>query len=323
MKCKYLVPGSDLPCAFYLRPDDPDGVGFCSKTSMFLCTEAMKHKLTPISYSQLSDWSACKMRWYYRVVMGLKPTAENTPEPMRMGAAWDRIQTHLYTGTDINLDDLLLSDTQTSKLRALYRAWDELELTSSDTVLGVQHKIKTLIGQNVITGVVDRCYEDYFIESKLSSRPDFYLQLENIMFQCGTYFLAYEQWEYVVMEVVRVPQLKSGYGKFSDESPQAYENRLYADIVSRPSFYFQGYNKDTHTFGVKFYRSEFNLDEVERTFRCMIQEVHDTLERGSWYRNRSACYVPAQCLYVPVCKTGVVSEEIYTKRVQNEIKKNK
>lgn len=43
--------------------------------------------------------------------------------------------------------------------------------------------------------------------------PDFYQQKENVACQLGTYFLAHEAWEHAVVEIVRVPALRTGQGR--------------------------------------------------------------------------------------------------------------
>jgi hypothetical protein len=100
----------------------------------------------------------------------------------------------------------------------------------------------------------------------------------------------------------------------ADESSDQYEDRCYSDIISRPSYYFLGWDRKTRNFGHRFYRSEFDLDEIHSTYRFVTQEIEETIQRGSWYPNNLACHVPGPCQYLPIKKSGVVSEEIFTRK---------
>jgi hypothetical protein len=195
------------------------------------------------------------------------------------------------------------------------RAHRDLEvLIDKDNLLGCQHKIYTPIGTTNILGYVDRAYDNHIIETKFSARPDFYQQKENVAYQLGTYFIANEAWEYATVEITRVPDLRTGKGKFSDESPEQFEERIYSDIVSRPAHYFPGWDRKTRTFGVKFWRTEFDLEEIFRTYVHVLREIQEAAKTGAWWRNNLACHVPTPCPFLPIKRTGVVSEEIYERR---------
>jgi hypothetical protein len=88
-KCQMLTPGNGLPCKHYLRPENPSDPGFCTQPSRFFCTEAMKHRLPRISYSSLTDFVHCKLRYFHKTVEGLSVKQEHLPEPMKLGRAWD------------------------------------------------------------------------------------------------------------------------------------------------------------------------------------------------------------------------------------------
>jgi hypothetical protein len=139
-------------------------------------------------------------------------------------------------------------------------------------------------------------------------------QKENVTYQLGTYLMANEAWDSATLEAVRTPSLRTGQGRYSEEDPEEYEERVYGDIVSRPGHYFLGWDRKTRTYGVKFWRSEFDLDEIFSTYVHVLRELKNTLEHGAWYGNNLACHVPTPCLYLPIKRSGVVSEEIYERR---------
>lgn len=314
--CNMLAPGDGLPCKHYIRPDDPSQPGFCSQPERFFCVEAMKRKLPAISYSASTDFIHCRLRYYHGVIEGLRVRSHQLPEPLKLGQAWNTFTRFMYEDTPFHeaLEPLKLSPEQAAKVNALVRAYRDLEIqVNKDRLLSSEYKVHVPVGQNQIIGFVDRAYENHIVESKLSTRPDFYAQRENLAYQLGTYFLANEEWDSATVEVVRAPSLRTGQGKYSEEDPGEYEERVYGDIISRPGYYFLGWDRKTRSYGVKFWRSEFDLDEIYSTYVHVLREIHDTLEHGAWYPNNLACHVPAPCPYLPIKRSGVVSEEVYEK----------
>lgn len=314
-KCKFLVKSDKSPCVHYIPAQRREEPGFCSRETAFHCIEAMKRKLPAISYSRLTDFISCREKYKYGVVDGLKIKPHRLPEAMKAGRAWDLIIRSRYEDVpdyQNEIESLRLSDEQTAKLNALRRGFMDLEVSiNNDEFLGCQYQIFYPVGKHAVTGYVDRAYDDHIIETKLSVRPEFYQQKENILYQLGTYLLSNEQWEFVIMEIVRYPGMKMGQGKFSDESPEAYENRVHSDIISRPSYYFPGWDRKSRTFGMKLWRSEFDLDQVFRTYALVCDELKRAVIHNAWWPNKLTCHIPAPCVYLPICRTGVVSEEIY------------
>jgi hypothetical protein len=202
-----------------------------------------------------------------------------------------------------------------ARYSAIARAFVDLEIKiNTDGLLGCQYEISVPVGDTRITGFVDRSYHDHIVEIKLSSRPDFYQQRENLAYQLGTYFLGNDAWGHADVQIARVPQLRTGKGKFSDESPDQYEDRIYSDILSRPSHYFLSWDRKTRTYGVRFYRSEFDLDQVFQTYVHVLHEIKNMCQRDAWYPNNLACHVPAPCVYLPIRRSGIVSDEIFQRK---------
>ena len=310
--CPMLTPTDSLPCLFYIRSTNSEGPGFCKQETRFFCTESMKHKLPSFSYSSVTDFIHCKMRYFYRMIQALQVKPQHLPETMKFGRAWDAfIRSQFENGYDYLsvIQELQMTPEQMARISALMMAYVELEIKNDrgDGFLGCQYEISVPLGVKCnIKGFVDRAYEDYIVETKTSSNPDFYLQKENIQYQLSTYFLQNEGWDYAILEVVRVPRVMK-----SEEDPEKLEKKIHGDILSRPSHYFPGWNRESRTFGRKFWRSEFDLDEMFRTYRFVYEDLKRTVINNSWYPNRLACHMPAPCPYLPIERTGVVSEEIY------------
>jgi hypothetical protein len=246
------------------------------------------------------------------VIQALQVKPQHLSEAMKFGRAWDAFIRSRFEEYDYLpvIQELQMTPEQMARISALMRAYVELEIKndSGDGFLGCQFEISVPLGvKNNITGLIDRAYEDYIVESKTSSNPDFYFQKENIQYQLSTYFLANEGWDHAVLEVVRIPRTTSK----SEDDYEKLEARIYGDILSRPSHYFVGWNRQEKTFGKKFWRSELDLDEMVRTYRFVYEDLKRTVINNLWYPNRLACHVPVPCPYLPIERTGVVSDEIY------------
>lgn len=112
--------------------------------------------------------------------------------------------------------------------------------------------------------------------------------------------------------------MKTGYGKYFGEDSESYLNRIYQDIISRPSHYFLGFNRDNRTFGKKFWRSEFPLEEIKHDYHMITKDIKRATAENAFYQNFMACYGPSQCNYLPICETSVVSELIYEQNLKEK-----
>ena len=319
MNCKERIKSDKGPCKHYIKPDKPNTAGYCLLPDKYRCTEALKRYPFHLSHSTRMDWASCKMKVYYRQIMGLQCKEEHLPQPILLGREWDEMQKYLIECKTSGIKDMVLENLKkigtkhvlAAKLHALCRAYIELEIRNSEQQAEYQKLIKIGLDNSETIGYIDRSYSVYFVETKLTGKPDFYRNLHSITSQVGTYFLSSPDYKHCIMEITRLPGTRTGKGKFKQESPEAFEERVFQDIVSRPSHYFIGFDRKKRTFGVKFWRNEFDLDKLKKTYVNIEREVNDTILNDSWYENYNACHVPGQCFYYPICSTGVVSDEIY------------
>jgi len=56
----------------------------------------MKAKLPAISYSSLTDFIHCKLRYKHRIIDGWQMKPQHLPEPLKLGRAWDALIRQLY-----------------------------------------------------------------------------------------------------------------------------------------------------------------------------------------------------------------------------------
>ena len=239
------------------------------------------------------------------------------PAAIKLGAVWDKFIDSWATGNEKSFslkpftEKYQLWNSDVAKLKALMKAFIALDFQ----ILGhnpiTQQPTLTDLGNLVVTGFIDIGFSDHMQEWKLSGRPDYLTKLESIHQQCGTYLMANPKFEYVDMMISRVPQLKTGSGKMTDESDEAFEKRIYNDIMKRPGYYFIGYRRKDRVFGKRFWRSEFDFDAITKTYLAISQEIKICLKNDFWYKNELSCYVPQPCWFLPVKKSGVISDEIY------------
>ncbi len=295
----------------------------------FICILDLDARTPRLSYSSVTDFLACKRLYWLKHIKGISVKDSAKSPELKMGVLWDTCVGVLLGQIDkARISDIInvceIDGRSVAKVKALYRAFKKLDIGldpickfQSEFIHPFQYRDTKIY--YAIKGILDRYYptENYFAETKLTSKPNFYLQLFNIIPQCGIYFLSDPRLQYVVMEVTRQPDLKS-MGKFADEDDTSYEERCFKDILSRPAYYFLGYNHDTKTFGKKYYRTEFPLEEIKKRLSDIFYEITDCGYRDAFYKNFRACYSPFQCEYLPVCQFDTWSEEVFYIKGSNE-----
>ena len=319
-------------CDCFYRIDDSDNAGFCKRPERYRCIKEVCNMPIPLSYSLVGHFLTCPFYCYLLDIRGIQTKPSATSKAIKMGKLWDIVKQHIL-GEKVDIPGTIetyeIGNMEIAKVKAINRAYKELGI-QVDPMYSLQARFdETIEADGVykecpvpvkIKGFYDRKYRNYFVEDKLSSRPDNYTDIFFIQSQVGAYFLADPNLEYCVMEVVRTPDLRS-VGKFKEESPSDHEERTYQDIISRPSFYFLGYDKEKHTYGKKFYRNEFNLDEIRDRFRMVSIMIRDCQGFDGWYKNDRACsnILPGiPCDMKGICRYNTMSEEMYEIRRAKE-----
>ena len=297
-------------CTSYIESGIDGAAGFCSVDCAYHCTESLKHNLPIISHTTAGNLAHCNMSVYYSLICGISPRDEMLPEAVKMGKAWDKFLDDVASGCDVSACHYSsgLNDDNKAKFLAITNAFADLAIhieRDGET----QPERFVHLSNGILTTHADRIYKHYMVESKFTSRPENYLTIPNIAHQVGSYFLAHPDLDRVVMEVAQVPQQKLG----KTEELGAYANRIYDDIMARPGCYFRGYKAFNNTFGKTFYRSEFDLDELKRSYERQLDELRWRIDNNVWYEHASRFYCdsPSRCWYKTICDTGCVSEDLY------------
>jgi len=333
-KCAHFNPSTKFTaCQFYEDAENELENGFCSRPEYYRCI-ATTTKVIPLSYSSVSDFLTCHHLYYFKAIRGIQTLDHAKSSPLKMGTLWDNVlQKYLggkiydQTGKETTIPEVIdhyqIDSMDVAKVKGLYRGYKDLEI-AVDPDYELQAKIDLKVPfdkvwgdrlpvELLVTGFYDRKYGNNFVENKLSSKPDFYLDPYFITSQVGTYFLADPQLESCVMEVVRVPALKQT-GKNKEESVEEFQERVYQDVISRPSHYFLGFDPKTRKYGKRYFRGEFDVEELKSRYLHVFRELFDARIMDGWYRNDRVCnnILPGiSCDYLSCCRNGVVSENTF------------
>jgi hypothetical protein len=323
-ECKSKYPKEGV-CVHMIKSDD---LGLCAKNNEFLCKEDWAKNLPWISKSSRDSFNNCRQAYYFRKVCGITIKPKFKSIPLKLGTVWDEFIEFRYNGVSFQdrfaeyIEELELGDIEVIKLRSMMRAYSALGIENEQ---GGEHqkKFDLITPHCVVNGIIDVAYDDHYEEHKFSGSPDWYSVPYNLADQLATYFLSDENYQYAVMKVARCPGLRLGKG----ETLEAYEDRVYGDIIKRPSYYFQGYSRVSNTYGRKYYRGEFEpLQSVIEDYDIVTQDLLHCAEQGWWYQRKTSCQKfgePNQCEYLPICEagTGIVDEDRYDikeRKVQDE-----
>jgi len=316
-------------CSMYL--EQGDFCGICKRVDTYRCLGDVGVKPIHMSHSSVQDFLTCHRLFYIKQIMGLGVKNKHCSRPIKLGKLWDTVLQFKLGKGEVNpqsvIDDYDMDVYDVETIRALYRAYKDLDIQIEDgyelqAAVDIDwnpfDEVKTWgTGAPVtvhVKGFYDRKYPEYFVENKLSGRPDGYLDIYFIQSQIATYFLADPNMEKCVMEVVRTPGLRVNKEEEQDESGKMYGNRIYEDVMGRPAYYFQGWNKSKKTYGKTFFRKEFDLDDVRERYLSIFREIHEALACDGMYRNDRSCkgILPGMgCDFLNACRYGMVSDEVY------------
>jgi Zn-finger protein len=333
--CEHFLPDfKKQQCQFYDAASDERQCGFCFKPEYYRCVADI-HRIIPLSYSSVSDYLTCHHLYYLKAIRGIQINNTMKSSALKRGTLWDKVlQKLLNPDSDININEVIVANEINSRdvaaVRGIYRAYKELGI-ETEPGGDLQAKIDLSIPfglewgnkypvELLVTGYYDRKYPTYFAENKMSGRPNNYEDPYFIQSQVGVYFMADPNLEYCIMEIVKSPDLKST-GRFKDEDDDEYSERVFQDAISRPAFYFMGWDSTTRRYGRKFYRSEFGIDELRERFIAIFKEIFEARFHQRWYRNDRVCsnILPGiACDMLPICRLGgSVAENNYEIRKNN------
>lgn len=325
-------------CINYID-SEPGSCGLCKLPSRFLCIVDLEKHLPTISHSARKTFARCRQAYYFNYVCGISPKRTESSTPIKLGSIWsmfvnsrynDGIVPRLQKTSSKDMPfvgkkfksvfwDICasyeLDEYDSAKIYAVCKAFMTLKMSIDLNGFEAFEKEFHIVTESaIIRGFIDLSYYDHFVECKHTKNPEFYHTIHNITSQVATYFLSNPEYEYCLIQAVKTPSLRPNIKKLSSESPDKYLERCYDAIISRPSEYFPGYNRESKTFGKKFYRAEFPLKQIEKDYSDINRDIRRAAAEEAFYQNWDACYCPGPCDFLPVCKNGVASEELFDRK---------
>ena len=275
----------------------------------------------------------CPKSYYFSNILGLQVKRDFCSDPLRIGTAVDNYITNGRSRRNI---PTLGEPDGNDNVESMWEAKVDAICEAFSSLIGVEQIDYSYSGQREfhyqedgypqIHGFIDLEANDksHFIELKVGKNPAFYTNPFWMRSQLGTYFLSNPEYKYGIVWAIKVPQLKRT-GQYKDESLEDYKDRCVRVMISSPAEYFPGYDKDTNTFGVKFYRTAFDIKEDENQYEMSLEglkkryqmvawQIQKCAEREYWYPNGNACLHPFECNYKRVCESGKIGMEIYEYR---------
>ena len=307
------------PCKYYIKP------GLCSLSNHFRCIEYMVRIEFELDYTHYSMYCNCPYSYYLAYVLGIERIEK--PLIIRRGSYIHDCLAYVQKGelNEINPNDYFKNDEEREKTKAksIIESMIKLELIPVDKAIPEfkwyikEYDMPKLYG--TIDLIEDSPEPTWFVEYKYTESPDFYLNSILATTQLHTYMLAKPSLKYCWIRPIRVPQLKST-GQYMDESEESYQDRLIKDILKRPGYYFPNYDKEKKTWGVKYYRENFDIEELKLKYRMVSLDIIRDIKRNYFRQNERACLSPSQCQFYEACATGGFSELLYKipKEVTNE-----
>ncbi len=292
----------------------------------FRCKEYTKRVEIKLNYTNYRRYAKCPYAYYLSVIEGYQRKPHMTSIQIRRGSAFHQIISHVQLGLQPKSDIYFAEPDETReivKILAIVEAMKELKLIPVPYARPEiywklnESDMPRLYGIIDLLDSTDSEFPVWFAEMKYTEKPDFYLNSILATTQLATYMLAFESLSYAWIRPVRVPILRST-GQYVDEDEDSYKERLVADILRRPKFYFPYYDKEKSTWGVKYYRENFPLGDIKKHYRMAALDIARDVKRGYFRQNESACLSPAQCEFYELCTAGGPSEFIYERRGRNE-----
>jgi len=256
--------------------------------------------------SHLNDFERCPRRFSY-IKRGIKIRPQFQSLAIRQGSYLHSLISGIEEGIYFNENE------QKDKMvvEIVVKVMKELELLPSD----IKHEI--LYSNNGATGTLDLVSPDnrWFGEMKYTTKPDFYTNSFIAQAQLEWYFYLNPEFQYCYILPIRVPALRMQEVK---ESIEKFLSRLELDILKRPSFYFPKYSSERQEvkWGLKFYRHEFDMKQLEWRINFCIKLINYLNKIGHYPQHKANCLTPSECEYMSICETGAVSDTLYIQETQ-------
>lgn len=263
-----------------------------------------------ISYSAMKSFERCPQVYYLSQIAGVEIIEET--DLSKIGKYVSNV---LMDKPEMDSIEEI-EEGKEEKYSWLYKAHAIIEGVKHyelDTPLKQYEKQKefTLNQDNILRlhGFLDFAKNDHFCKLEVTNKPEIYKDKFMISDQTATYFLSNPNYKYCNILIIKIPELKLD----KNEDILDYYERCRKDVIGRPCFYFgENFNAQEKTFGMRFYRNDFNLDDLVKKYRFICDEIKMCIDRNYWMRRKSACLCPFPCDFKTICELdGKIPEKLY------------
>jgi hypothetical protein len=305
--CKHKIKIKKLPCVHYVKP------GYCS-SRYYQCIEAIVHKKPILTNSGINNFDRCPKIWFYDQIVGIQLKEKFKSLPMRAGSYLHKLLFNPEKANQVYFSQDQWERVEKETVKLLARTIRKYELLPLDAI-GVESEVR--VEHKGVFGFIDLLMsgnESFFCELKYTAKPENYLNPFLGWDQIETYFYV-TQALYCYIIPIRRPQLRQKTK--TDESDQAFLERIETDIKKRIKYYFPEYNPDRKgaKWGRKFWRSEIDFDLLEAKIEDVKQEIKSKVERKFFPMRRINCFWPQQCNCYNICSNhGRINYDLYEKK---------
>lgn len=289
-KCNDKTPLKSTNICIHLIDED-----MCKLDGYFRCVE----KVPVLSYSGMNNFMTCRRLYKLSNRDGWQLKWKGLSGALKIGSWVDS----KLTGSKCRSHENDKNSLWLMKAQAILKGIRNLTGLNVDN-FDTQVKIVVNLGEFKLQGYIDFVNKNlpFFMDLKCSTRVQYYSNRYWVEDQMGTYFMSDSKLEYMYMFIAKTPELRKG----AVESLEDYRQRCYDDMENRTDFYFHR---------IKFYRKEFNIDELKKRYEWLAGEIKRCVETDYWYKDKTQCLNKfGKCDMIGICDSGGVSNRLYEKR---------
>lgn len=308
-----------LPCSHYITG------GYCTLGNHFRCLEYILHNEPPLSYSAISEYTACHRKFYWNYLVGLESTEKSWALKLGSHASkilgWlhnnkiesleavrlyqDYIEEQIKATTDPEDEERLYGHVDIWKMKAIFDAYIKMDLIGMKGIPEYEFRWNEVEYPRV-HGFVDLVelitYDQHFgWEFKWTGNPDNYskfLMEDQIM----AYFIGDDKINRMTTRCFVTPDSrpKRATKKQSGESMLDFYQRVYNDVLQTS---FTKYFIDR-----TYWKTEYDLQAYKVKAKRVAMEIMRYVDDGGidpFYQNKKNCLNPFRCDYLLVCENNI------------------
>lgn len=245
------------------------------------------------SWTRVQNWRKCPFKWFLHYIEELVPEFE--PQWATEGKAYHTALESVYRsrGTTLQIEetpDPVLNAQIEGVLTGLMRVGAIYLPGDWEIEKRVDFEVATSTGTVPWTTRLDLVSADgtVIVDHKTMGSDPAAALLLDVLYQMALYRMAEPRVERFVINAIRKPALKLG----KSETPEEFRDRITADVVKRPQFYFSR---------LTYYVTEVNFSRYFAELVNEIELIKLAAGMGNYPRFRHGCKFGAKCEFQAEC----------------------